>query len=53
MTKIKRISIRALGNRSKYPPITAATAPEAPITGTSEYGLAANCAKLAKMPAAR
>ena len=49
--KINKRSILALGNNSKQPPITAATAPEAPMTGTLEVGSAANCAKFANTPA--
>ena len=53
MIKINKISILAFGNRSKQPPMTAATAPEAPITGTLDKGSAANWVKFANTPAQR
>ena len=45
-----RMSTRALGNRRMYPPMTAATAPEAPTIGMRLALSAATCANAAAAP---
>ena len=47
------VRTRAFGNQTRYAPITAAMAPDAPMEGTVESGLTATCASVATIPPAR
>ena len=47
----KSVKIFALGNHTKYAPITPAIAPDAPMTGTVLDGSRRTCPMVAKIPA--
>jgi len=48
-----RVRMRASGNHTRYAPITAAIAPEAPIIGTVEAVSTTTCASAATTAPAR
>ena len=53
MMKIASTSTFALGNISRYAPITPLIAPDAPTIGTADDGSAATCASAAASPVRR